>query len=116
MTRHFESLLWTGTLKKRPAEASRLCQLRIGAARLLVRLFGIFVTLAGGLALLARFLTAALLLAGLLTRRLIRLAGLVLVRHVVSFHGNTIATAQSPRRSDKTKTAVRIAGTMEQSA
>jgi hypothetical protein len=105
-----------GTLKKRPAEASRLCQLRIGAARLLVRLFGIFVTLAGGLALLARFLTAALLLAGLLTRRLIRLAGLVLVRHVVSFHGNTIATAQSPRRSDKTKTAVRIAGTMEQSA
>jgi hypothetical protein len=68
-----------------------------------VRLFGIFVTLAGGLALLARFLTAALLLTRLLTRRLILLAGLVLVRHVVSFHGNTIATAQSPRRSDKRK-------------
>jgi hypothetical protein len=73
-----------------------------------VRLLGVLVTLAGGLALLARFLTAALLLTGLLTRRLILLAGLVLVRHVVSFHGNTIATAQSPRRSDKTKTAVRM--------
>jgi hypothetical protein len=41
---------------------------------LVVRLFGIFVTLAGSLALLARFLTAALLLTGLLTRRLILLA------------------------------------------
>jgi hypothetical protein len=54
-------------------------------------------------ALLARFLTAALLPTGLLSRRLILLAGLALVRHVVSFQRNTIATAQSPRRSDKTK-------------
>jgi hypothetical protein len=44
-----------------------------------------------------------LLLTGLLTRPLILLAGLVLVRHVVSFHGNTITTALSPRRSDKRK-------------
>src|ERR1700731_656458 len=41
---------------------------------------------------LARFRAAALLLTGLLTRRLILLTGLVLVRHVVSFHGNTITT------------------------
>jgi hypothetical protein len=45
------------------------------------------VTLCGSLALLAWLLTAALLLAGLLTRRLILLAGLVLVCHVVSFRG-----------------------------
>ena len=51
-----------------------------------MRLFGIFGILAGSLALLAGFLTAALLLTRLLTRRLFLLAGL-LVRHVVSFHG-----------------------------
>ncbi|WP_423892475.1 hypothetical protein [Bradyrhizobium sp.] len=59
-------------------------------------LFGISIILARRLALLARFRTAALLLAALLTRRLI-LAGLVLVRHVVSFHGNIMTTAQSRR-------------------
>jgi hypothetical protein len=75
-------------------------------------LFGISITLAGGLTLLARFRTAALLLTGLLTRRLIPLAGLVLVRHVVSFHGNIVTTAQSRRRSEKTKAAIRIAATM----
>jgi hypothetical protein len=49
----------------------------------------------GSLALLARFLTTtALLLAGLLSRRLIRLARLVLVRHGFSFHGNTRPTAR----------------------
>src|SRR6266704_3285690 len=46
-----------------------------------------FVTLCRSLVLLARLLTAALLLAGLLRRRLIRLAGLVLFLHGVSFHG-----------------------------
>ena len=65
--------------RRRPAEARRFCELRIGVARLVVRLFGIFVTLAGSLTLLARFLTAALLLTGLLTRRLILLAGLVVM-------------------------------------
>jgi hypothetical protein len=54
-----------------------------------------FVTLCGSLALLARFLTAALLLAGFLSRRLIRLARLVLVRHGFSFHGDTRPTARS---------------------
>jgi hypothetical protein len=53
------------------------------------------VTLCGSLALLAWLLTAALLLAGLLTRRLILLAELVLVRHGISFHGNTRPTARS---------------------
>ncbi|MGC1553162.1 MAG: hypothetical protein WA806_10325, partial [Bradyrhizobium sp.] len=65
-------------------------------------LFRISIVLARSLALLARFRAAALL-TGLLTRRLILLAGLVLVRHVVSFHGNTVTTALSPRRSDKRK-------------
>jgi hypothetical protein len=55
-----------------------------------------FVTLCGSLALLAGFLTAALLLAGLLSRRLIRLTRLVLVRHGFSFHGNTRPTARGP--------------------
>jgi len=73
------------------------------------RPFGIFIALIGSLALLARFLATALLLTGLLARRLILLAGLVLVRHVVSFHGNVMTTAQSRRRSDKTKAAIRIA-------
>jgi hypothetical protein len=79
---------------------------------LVERLFRISITLAGSLALLARFLAAALLLTGFLTRRLILLAGLVLVRHVVSFHGNIVTTAQSRRRSEKTKAAIRIAATM----
>jgi hypothetical protein len=70
---------------------------------LLVRLFGIFVTLARSLTLLARFLTATLLPTGLLTRRLILLAGLVLIRHVVSFDGNIITTDPSPRRSTNGK-------------
>ena len=77
-----------------------------------MRLFGIVCILAGSLALLSGFLTAALLLTGLLTRRLVLLAGLVLVRHVVSFHGNIKPTVLSPRRSDKTKVAFRIAATM----
>jgi hypothetical protein len=74
------------TLKrKRPAEAGRFCQSSIGVAGLLVRHLGIFVTLARSLTLLARSLTAALLPPELLARRLILLAGLVLVRHAVSF-------------------------------
>jgi hypothetical protein len=77
-----------------------------------VRRFGIFAVLAGSLALLARFLTATLLLAWLLARGLILPAGLVLVRHVVSFHGNIMTTASPPCRSDKTKAPLRIAATM----
>jgi hypothetical protein len=50
---------------------------------LIVRLLRIFVTLCGSLALLAGFLTTALLLTGLLTRRLVLLTGLALVRHRV---------------------------------
>jgi hypothetical protein len=95
--------------RKRPAEAGRFCQLSIGVAGLLVRHLGIFVTLAGSLTLLARSLTAALLLPGFLARRLILLAGLVLVRHVVSFHGNIATTARSLHRSGKPKSAVRVA-------
>jgi hypothetical protein len=64
------------------------------------------------LAVLARFLAAALLLTGFLAWRLSLLAGLVLVRHIVSFHGNIMTAAQSRRRSDKTKAAIRIAATM----
>jgi len=79
---------------------------------LVERLFGISITLARGLALLARFRAAALLLTGLLTRRLILLAGSVLVRHVVSFHGNIVTTTQGRRRSEKTKAAIRIAATL----
>jgi hypothetical protein len=63
------------------------------------------------LALLVRFLTTALLFTSLLTRCLFLLAGL-LVRHVVSFHGNIITTVLSPRRSDKTKAPIRIVATM----
>ena len=78
-----------------------------------MRLFGSFGVLAGRLALLAGLLTAALLLTWLLTRCLILLAGLlVLVRHVVSFHGNIMTTTPSPRRSDKTKAQIRIVATM----
>ncbi|MBR1146637.1 hypothetical protein [Bradyrhizobium sp. AUGA SZCCT0431] len=98
--------------RKRPAEAGRFCQLGIGVAGLIGRQLGIFVTLAGSLTLLARILTAALLLTRLLTRRLILLAGLVLVRHVVSSHGNVVTTDRSPRRSDQGKSAVRVAATM----
>jgi hypothetical protein len=78
---------------------------------LVVRLFGFFVATAWRLALLAGFLTATLLVARLLTRCLILLPGLVLVYHIVSFHGNTLVIAQTPRRSDKRKMAVRIAAT-----
>jgi hypothetical protein len=56
------------------------------------RLFGISVVLAGSLAPLAL--------------RLFLLSGLVLVRHVVSFHGNSMTTAQSLRRSDTKEMAV----------
>jgi hypothetical protein len=66
-------------------------------------LFGISFVLARSLTLLARFRAAALLLTGLLARPLILLAGLVPVRHVVSFDGKIITTARSPRRSDKRK-------------
>jgi hypothetical protein len=72
---------------------------------LIVRLLRIFVTLCGRLALLAGFLTTALLLTWLLTRRLVLLTGLALVRHGVSFHGNRRTTDQSPRRSGKRKMA-----------
>jgi hypothetical protein len=78
---------------------------------LIVRLLGIFVTLCGSLALLAGFLTTALLLTGLLTWRLVLMTGLALVRHGASFHGNIITTDQSPRRSAKRKMAGRIAAT-----
>jgi hypothetical protein len=98
--------------RKRPAEAGRFCQLSIGVAGLIVRHFGIFVTLAGCLTLLARGLTATLLLTGFLTRRLILLAGLVLVRHVVSFHGNITTTEKSRCRSDKIKAAIRVIAAM----
>jgi hypothetical protein len=73
---------------------------------LVERLFRNSITFAGGLALLARFLAAALLLTGFLTRRLTVLAGLVLARHVVSFQGNIMTTAPSRPRSDKTKAAI----------
>jgi hypothetical protein len=76
--------------QKRPAEAGPICYLRIGIAGLVVRHFGII--LCRSLTLLAGFLTAALLLAGLRGRRLILLPGLVLVRHDVSFHGNASTT------------------------
>jgi hypothetical protein len=98
---------------KEPAHRSEpLLWLGVAVASLVVRLFGIFVTFARRLALLAQFLAAALLLTGFLTRCLILLAGLALVRHVVSFHRNIITTALSSRRSDKTKAAVRIVATM----
>jgi hypothetical protein len=67
--------------EKRPAEAGRRRRLRIGVADLLVRLLGFPVIHRRRLALLARFLTAALLLSGLLTRGLFLLARLVLIGH-----------------------------------
>ena len=80
-----------------PQRAVSVCsyRLRVAVAGLIVLLLGSPVALAGSLALLAGFLATALLLSGLLTRRLILLAGLVLVRHVVSFHGNADTTAWS---------------------
>jgi energy-converting hydrogenase Eha subunit E len=103
-------------MEKEPAHRSKpLLWLGVAVASLVVRLFGIFVTFARRLALLTRFLAAALLLTGFLTRCLILLAGLDLVRHVVSFHRNIITTALSSRRSDKTKAAVRIVATMRRS-
>jgi hypothetical protein len=102
-----------GTPGKETARRSGpFCYLRIGIAGLLVRFVGIFGILAGSLALLSGFLAAALLLTRLLTRRLVLLARLVLVRHVVSFHGNIGPTVLCPARSDKTKAAFRIAATM----
>lgn len=99
--------------RKRPAEASRPYWLGIAVASLVVRCFGIFGIPARSLALLAWFLTAALLLTRFLTRCLVLLAGLlVLVGHVVSFHRNIAPTAPSPRRSDKTKAAIRSVATM----
>jgi hypothetical protein len=83
---HYCSSAVACRIRKRPAEASRFCWLCVAGARLIVRLFGIFITLARGLALLAGLLATALLLTGLLTRCLILLAGLVL-SHLVSFHG-----------------------------
>jgi hypothetical protein len=54
------------------------------------------VILCGSLTLLAGFPAAALLLAGLRSRRLILLPGLALVRHGVSFHGNASTTGRRP--------------------
>lgn len=96
--------------RKRPAEADRFFRLGIGVAGLLVRHLWTFVTLAGSLPLLARGLTAALLLPGFLARRLILPAGLVLVGHVVSFHGNVTTTDGSRHRSGNPESAVRVAG------
>jgi hypothetical protein len=71
-----------------------------------------FVILRGSLTLLAGFLTAALLLAGLRDRFLILLPGLALVRHGVSFHGNASTTARSSGSFLTTKTVARNAATM----
>jgi len=72
-----------------------------------------FVTLCGSLALLARLLTAALLLAGLLSRRLIVLAGLVLFGHGVSFHGKRQTNSPQFRFvPDKEENAARRAAIM----
>jgi len=65
------------------------CASCIAVAALIERLLGSAATLAGSLTLLSGLLTTALLLAGFLTRRLVLLAGLVLVRHVVSFPWGT---------------------------
>jgi hypothetical protein len=65
-------------------------KLGVAVASLVPRLFRIFPTITGTLTLLAGLRgTAALLLTRFLARRLVLLAGLVLIRHVVSFHGNT---------------------------
>jgi hypothetical protein len=82
------------TFAKPTPEAGRYF-LRVGVARLVVRLLGIFVTLCRSLTLLARFLPTAVLLTRLLTRRLIWLTGLILVRHGGSFHGSAPTTARS---------------------
>jgi hypothetical protein len=70
---------------------------------LIVRILRIFHTLSGSLALLAGFL-ATTLLTGLLTRGLILLARLVLIAHLVSFHGNAGPIASAPGRSQQDKT------------
>jgi hypothetical protein len=101
--------------KRTGPRSEPLLRLGVAVASLVVRLFEIFVTFARRLALLARFLAADLLLTGFLTRCAILLAGLDLVRHVASFHGNIITTALSSRRSDKTKAAVRIVATVRRS-
>jgi hypothetical protein len=81
--------------EKKPTRRSGRFFLRVGVARLVVRLLGIFVTLCRSLTLLARFLTTAVLLTRPLARRLIWLTGLILVRHGVSFHGSAPTTARS---------------------
>jgi hypothetical protein len=70
---------------------------------LVVRLLGIFVTLCRSLTLLARLLTTAVLLTRPLTRRLIWLTGLILVRHGVSFHGSVPNGSQFGFVPDKEK-------------
>jgi hypothetical protein len=97
--------------RKRPAEAGRICQLCIGIAGLVVRRFGMFVILCGSLTLLAGFLTAALLPAGLRGRLLILPPGLALVRHAVSFHRNASTTARSSGSFLTKKNAARNAAT-----
>jgi hypothetical protein len=77
-----------GCLKETNPPKRVVSFLRVGVARLVKRLLGIFVTLCGSLTLLARFLTTAVLLTRPLTRRLIWLTELILVRHGVSFHGS----------------------------
>jgi hypothetical protein len=71
-----------------------------------------FVILCRSLTLLAGFLTAALLLAGLRGRRLILLPGLALVRHGVSFLGNVSTTARSSGSFLTKKNAARKAASM----
>jgi hypothetical protein len=74
--------------------------LGVAVASLVPRLFRIFPTITGTLTLLAGLRgTAALLLTRFLAGFLVVLAGLVLVRHLVSFLGNTVTTAQTPGRS-----------------
>jgi hypothetical protein len=64
---------------------------------LVPRLFRIISSTTGTLALLAGLIrSATLLLIRFLARSLVLLTGLVLVRHVVSFHGNAVLTARTP--------------------
>jgi hypothetical protein len=80
--------------RNQPAEAGCFF-LRVGVARLVKRLLGIFVTLCRSLTLLARFLTTAVLLTRPLTQQLIWLTGLILVRHGASFHWSAPTTVRS---------------------
>jgi hypothetical protein len=76
--------------------------LGVAVASLVAMIFRIFPTITGGQALLtglAGLGSAALLLTRFLTRTLVLLAGLVLVRHVLSFHGNIVPTARTSGRS-----------------